>query len=322
VASASLTDEQSMGHSRFHHVVFPISLVASVIFPLSNFGLTRGQAQDSTKPVRLKRTAAIRARTLDPRADNSSRSSPFHLAASSNALLSRELNWMLGNKQQKGWYLYEPLIKRLLKTESDLGSEAFATRLSKWQEKVGLTSSGVLDEETLYAMISAWQEERLKDRELATQEQLITAPASDFYHSSRPEELRQVERNSYLAYKRMIKAAVADRSLGLAVDAEGNLVSSEKYLKIVSAFRSREYQESLRRQSPSAGRAGLAINSPHFTGRALDLCVGGDPVETNDSNRFVQVKTRVYQWLVRNAGRFGFRPYFYEPWHWEYVARR
>ena len=79
-------------------------------------------------------------------------------------------------------------------------------------------------------------------------------------------------------------------------------------------------QEQLRRQSPNAGSAGLAVNSPHFTGRALDLYVGGDPVDTKDANRAIQVNTPVYKWLVRNAARFGFRPYFYEPWHWEYVG--
>ena len=61
------------------------------------------------------------------------------------------------------------------------------------------------------------------------------------------------------------------------------------------------------------------MNSPHFTGRAIDLYVGGEPVDTRDPNRALQVETPVYQWLVRNAERFGFRPYCYEPWHWEYV---
>src|SRR2546425_249063 len=117
-------------------------------------------------------------------------------------------------------------------------------------------------------------------------------------------------------------AAIADRSLNLAHTPEGGLAPTEKYFKIVSAFRSREYQDQLRRQSPNAGSAGLAVNSPHFTGRALDFYVGGDPVDTKDSNRAIQVKTPVYQWLVRNAERFGFRPYFYEPWHWEYVGVR
>src|SRR5262249_45121831 len=84
---------------------------------------------------------------------------------------------------------------------------------------------------------------------------------------------------------------------------------------------SREYQDNLRRQSPNAGSAGLAVNSPHFTGRALDLYVGGSPVDTKDLNRAIQVNTPAYRWLVRNAERFGFRPYFCEPWHWEYVER-
>ncbi|MCA1629010.1 MAG: D-alanyl-D-alanine carboxypeptidase family protein [Acidobacteria bacterium] len=68
-------------------------------------------------------------------------------------------------------------------------------------------------------------------------------------------------------------------------------------------------------------RAALATRSPHFTGRALDLYVGGyDPVSSKDDNRALQTQTKAYKWLVRNAERFGFRPYFYEPWHWEYVG--
>ena len=30
-------------------------------------------------------------------------------------------------------------------------------------------------------------------------------------------------------------------------------------------------------------------------------------------------RTATYRWLVANAGRFGFVPYVFEPWHWEYV---
>jgi LAS superfamily LD-carboxypeptidase LdcB len=101
----------------------------------------------------------------------------------------------------------------------------------------------------------------------------------------------------------------------------GELAASEKYLKIISAFRSREYQDRLRKLEPGAGRAALAVNSPHFTGRALDLYVGGEPTITKDSNRALQTETRAYRWLVRNAERFGFCPYFYEPWHWEYCAQ-
>jgi zinc D-Ala-D-Ala carboxypeptidase len=239
-------------------------------------------------------------------------------AAKRNALLSTSLTWTFGSKQQQGWYLYTPLIKRLIDTKQEIASVQFARAVARWQAKAALKPSGVIDEEILYAMIKTWQDARLKDRSVAPADQLLTAPVSDFYDPMRAEELRQVERRTYAAYKRLVAAAVADRSLGLA-HKRRELASEEKYLKIISAFRSREYQDKLRRESPNSGSAGLAVNSPHFTGRALDLYVGGEPVDTRDSNRALQVQTRVYWWLVRNAERFGFRPYCYEPWHWEYV---
>lgn len=96
----------------------------------------------------------------------------------------------------------------------------------------------------------------------------------------------------------MIAAAAADLSLA----------TSEKFLKIISACRSPAYQAQLRRQSPNAGRAGLARHSPHFTGRALDLYVGGEPISTRDDNRALQTQTKVYRWLVKNDGNFGFFP--------------
>lgn len=270
---------------------------------------SRGQSKSGAKPV--VRDTGVK-RILKSSGGSVS-------AAGRNALLSAELNWTFGAKPQRGWYLYKPLISRLLNTKHDDASDGFASALARWQKKSGLMPSGVLDEETLYAMIATWQGARLKDRVVPQPEQLLTAPVSDFYDPTRAEELRQVERRTYAAYKRMVVAAVADRSLGLARTRRGELAPGEKYLKIISAFRSREYQEKLRRESPNSGSAGLAVNSPHFTGRALDLYVGGEPVDTMDTNRAVQVETRVYQWLVRNADRFGFRPYCYEPWHWEYV---
>jgi len=245
--------------------------------------------------------------------------SDLFAATTRNVLLRNELEWTFGGKPQHGWYLYTALIGRLLNTKNDVGSIGFAKALAIWQKKTGLKSTGLLDDQSLYGMISLWQGARLKDREIAKPDQLLTAPISDFYDPTRAEELRQVERATYAAYKRMVAAAVSDRSLNLAHGAHGELAPDEKFLKIVSAFRSREYQDKLRRESPNVGSAGLAVNSPHFTGRALDLYVGGEPVDARDSNREVQVETRVYRWLVRNAERFGFRPYFYEPWHWEYV---
>ncbi|HKP46302.1 MAG TPA: D-alanyl-D-alanine carboxypeptidase family protein [Pyrinomonadaceae bacterium] len=246
--------------------------------------------------------------------------SEFTNAAARNALLSNSLEWTFGSKQQHGWYLYLPLIRQTLNNNQDVQSVGFAKAVAMWQKKNGLPSTGVLDDTSLYALIKLWQGARLKDRSIASADQLVTAPISEFYDPTRAEELRKVERSTYAAYKRLVAGAVADKSLGLASN-KGELGPNEKFLKIVSAFRSRDYQDKLRRESPNSGSAGLAVNSPHFTGRALDLYVGGEPVDTRDPNRQIQINTRVYQWLVKNADKYGFRPYFYEPWHWEYVGK-
>ncbi|HEY0006557.1 MAG TPA: M15 family metallopeptidase [Pyrinomonadaceae bacterium] len=239
-------------------------------------------------------------------------------AAAQNSRLKSELQWTFGGKTQRGWQIYTPLISHLIGTDSDAESREFAAALARWQRRTGLKPSGILDKETLSAMITNWQSRRIKDRTYPPPERILTAPASEFWDASRPEELRGVERQAYSAYKRMVAAAVSDSSSGLKMTRNGELDQSEKFLKIVSAFRSKEYQEKLRQASPNAGSAGLAVNSPHFTGRALDLYVGGDPVSTQDANRMIQTRTRIYLWLVRNAEKFGFVPYFYEPWHWEY----
>jgi len=243
----------------------------------------------------------------------------FADAAAKNTIFRDQLAWTFGGKQQRGWYLYDSLLHQTLSTQSSTATSDFAAALSTWQDGRGFSPQGILDENAFMDVVSFWQSNRLKDRTPATPDQLITAPASEFYDPERDAELRQVERNPYAAYKRMLAAAIADPILKLDHVAPDELAPTEQFFKIVSAHRSREYQEKLRRESPNAGSAGLAVNSPHFTGRALDLYVGGDPVDTRDSNRAIQVNTPVYQWLVHNAERFGFRPYFYEPWHWEYV---
>src|SRR5262249_39416238 len=213
------------------------------------------------------------------RTDSSESAAPaptsiFDSAVLQNATLRTDLNWIFGGKPQKGWYLYTSLIDQLLKTDQDSVSPGFAASLSNWQKGAGLTPNGVLDDQSLYSMISKWQNERLQDRTVASPDLLLTAPATEFYDESRPDELRQVDKATYAAYHRMLSAAITDKSLGLAATPDGALAESEKFLKIISAFRSKEYQEQLRKKSPNVGRAGLAVNSPHFTGRALDLYVG------------------------------------------------
>ena len=289
------------------HVVLVLATLVVVGIAVSAASLTSGGQAPRSKTERTVKMTD-RPRPADTKAEKNS-SPAFAAASSQNATLRNEVNWTFGGKQQTGWHLYDLLIGKTLDTEHAPLSNDFAASLSKWQKKSGLGSSGVLDQNTLMAMISRWQSNRLKIRTPATQDQLLLAPSSDFYDPSRAPELRQVERKTYEAYKEMVAAAHADL----------NLSPNDKHFKIISSFRSPEYQAELRRKSPNAGSAGLAVNSPHFTGRALDIYVGGLPVDTKDANRAIQVNSPAYRWLVRNAERFGFRPYFYEPWHWEYV---
>ncbi|MFZ4795384.1 MAG: DUF882 domain-containing protein [Blastocatellia bacterium] len=235
-------------------------------------------------------------------------------AAEQNRRLRYGLSWTFGGKRQRGWNLYVALIARMIGTDADPGSAEFARGVAVWQRRAGLAADGRLDEETWLAMVTALQARRRlasgkrANSNLASSE-LQLAPAEDFFDPARPLELRYVDTTAYAAYRRLYAAAVS--ALGRATLANGGL-------RIISAYRSPSYQAVLRRQSPNSGRAGLAINSPHFTGRALDLYVGGEPVSTADWNRQLQVDGIIYRWLVSHGSEFGFNPYFYEPWHWEF----
>lgn len=243
-------------------------------------------------------------------------------AISQNQNLKFNSTWAFGGKSQRGWYLYESLVQKLVNTEASAETPEFASAVALWQQAQGFAPTGIVDAATFKRMTETWQSQRLGRRgSYATEDVLYNAPISDFWDEGRDSSRLKVERETYAAYKKMLAAAAKDKSLNLKLTANGELAPEEKFLRIVSGFRSREHQEALRRQSPNSGSAGLAVNSPHFTGHALDIYVGGEPVTTKDFNRQIQVQTPVYKWLVKNAEKFGFYPYFYEPWHWEYVPQ-
>src|SRR5258706_4246516 len=302
-------------HSAVTIVVFTC-LVAIVSFQART---GRSQSQNSKNDSQNPKTESLVKPTVlatDRATTKGVAVPPFAEAATQNFTLRNELIWTFGSKQQHGWYLYDLLIGQTLKVPQAAATPDFASAGSTWQKQKGLSPNGVLDENSWMALVSQWQADRLKDKTPATQDQLLTAPPSDFFDPERLPELRQVEKTTYTAYKAMLAAAIADPSLKLEHTPHGELVATEKYFKIISSFRSREYQEKLRRETPNAGSAGLATNSPHFTGRALDLYVGGDPVATKDANRAIQVENPAYQWMVRKAPSFGVLPYIYLAWPW------
>lgn len=84
-------------------------------------------------------------------------------------------------------------------------------------------------------------------------------------------------------------------------------------------WRSREHYEATliaKYGSVRAGRKWLAYNSPHETGLAVDLGVGG--LAPTRKTAAAQRKTPLHAWLVVHAHEYGWHPYKVEPWHWEF----
>src|SRR5918994_1855412 len=159
-----------MKHSYSHLIMFFVVLAALSL--AVSFDPTPGHGQSregrrtgrvSNAGSRVKPTSAIRERPAGASLESLPATS-LQLAAARNASVSRDLKWTFGGKQQRGWRIYEALIRRLLQTEHNAASEGFAAALTSWQKQSGLRPSGVLDEESLNAMVSQWQGKRLKDR--------------------------------------------------------------------------------------------------------------------------------------------------------------
>ena len=140
-------------------------------------GSGRGQSPKSkSKP--LAKPVALKTERNNP--TNAKPPSAFTTAAARNSTLRNDVNWTFGGKQQRGWYLYDLLIGKTLNTKHDAVTDDFAAALAGWQKEKRLSPSGVLDEQSLMAMVSEWQSKRLKNRAYAEPDQLTTVPPSDF----------------------------------------------------------------------------------------------------------------------------------------------
>jgi hypothetical protein len=68
--------------------------------------------------------------------------------------------------------------------------------------------------------------------------------------------------------------------------------------------------------SLAVGQKYRAFESPHETGLAVDFGCGG--LSPNSKTVDDQEDTRLFEWLKENAYKYGWTPYFPEPWHWEF----
>ncbi len=127
---------------------------------------------------------------------------------------------------------------------------------------------------------------------------------------------------------RLLRRDVLDayRAMAAAARAEVPEIAAEpELLRVFSSFRDPEADAARCARDGNCDGLRRAACSPHRTGTAVDLYVGhlqGMGVDSTDAHsRRHMSQTPTYRWLVKNAGRFGFVPYVYEPWHWEWVGR-
>jgi hypothetical protein len=192
--------------------------------------------------------------------------------------------------------------------------------LSAFQSRYRLTATGIFDQATFDVLKGVLQERRPFIMARVRDECPDPPPLRLLGYLEAPEEhadrlTRLLRRDVLDAYRRMVAAARAEVP---EVNADREL------LQIFSGFRDPEADAARCATERDCDGLRRAVCSPHRTGTAVDLYVGqllGMGVDSTDpASRQHMTQGATYRWLVRNAGRFGFVPYLYEPWHWEWVS--
>jgi hypothetical protein len=244
----------------------------------------------------------------------------FSAAAAANAASLRRLPFNGFGRAEAGWAIYAPLVAREIGSPCPPDSSGFAAALARWQAGRGAgPADGVLTAPALTDMKTGWQ---LKRPYVAVRASGVCPepPSADELETGRPGEgyggkVVQLRPSAFAAYRAMTAAARAE---------DPEIAADPRNLTIFSAFRSPAYDAARCARQGNCNGVVRAVCSPHRTGLAMDLYVGQapgyGPDSTADPNRLAQSRTAAYRWLVKNAGRFGFVNYPFEPWHWEFTG--
>jgi hypothetical protein len=242
----------------------------------------------------------------------------FEDAARANALSAATLAWSPWGRAEVGWETYAPLIGREIGAPCPAGSTAFAAALARWQAGARLPGGGTMSPATFEALRVTWLKRRPFVEAMARG---CPAPASpDALVAARPEEgyggkLVSLRAGALSAYRRLVEAARRETAEAAA---------DHTLLSLISGFRAPTPADQACLSLGGCGNLARANCSAHRTGLAADLFVGAapghDPASSDDVNRLFQSRTSIYRWLAANAARFGFVPYPFEPWHWEWTG--
>lgn len=257
---------------------------------------------------------AVEAEICDRAADT------FGEAASANSINLYAMQWSPFGPDEMGWETYVPLIQKELGTGCDPTSSAFAEKLSLFQIRHGLMSNGQFDAATFAVFRGLWQERRPFILARIRGECPSPPPIADLSYLVAGEEhaermTRMARRDVLEAYREMVAAARREVP---------EMATQPELLQIFSSFRDPEADAARCARDGNCDGVRRAACSAHRTGTALDIYVGhllGYGVDsTHSHNRRYMTQTQTYRWLVKNAERFGFVPYAFEPWHWEWVG--
>lgn len=242
----------------------------------------------------------------------------FADAAARNAASLDTLVWSPFRRPEFGWRTYAPMIAAEIGTDCSYGSEAFADRLAGWQAAHRLPASGVLDPASFDVMRIAWHRRRPFVRlsqqgcPVAPDPAALAVIPPAMTYGARPMLLRP---DALAALQRMVADARA---------ADPAIARDRQALLVFSAFRPPADDDARCVADGNCDNVARTTCSAHRTGLAIDIVVGARPGgrvdSSEDANRLYQSQTPAYRWLVRNARRYGFVPYVYEPWHWEWAG--
>lgn len=241
--------------------------------------------------------------------------------ALSNGISLHSLEWAPFAATEWGWETYVPLIQHELGVGCPANSPRFARALAEFQLAHQLPSTGIFDPPTFQVFRGLWQERRPFIMARVRDEPCpAPPPLNQLGYLVETEEhadrlTRLLRRDVLEAYRRMVAAARAEVP---------EVAADPELLQIFSGFRDPEADAARCAAAGNCDGLRRAVCSPHRTGTAVDLYVGqivGLGVDdTSPASRLHMSRGATYRWLVSNAGRFGFIPYAYEPWHWEWVS--
>jgi hypothetical protein len=231
------------------------------------------------------------------------------------------LPWSPFGRPEFGWETYAPLIAREIRTGCPSGSPGFAAAFAEWEQGQRLPADGIVDDAAMQRMKGVLHGRR-PFVQLVARKICPDPPPATSLEASRPGEGYGGKRillrpAAFAAWRRMAAAARAQ---------DPRIAADPRNLTIFSGYRDPNADAARCNAEGNCQGVVRAACSAHRTGLAVDMYVGQapgyGPDSSADPNRLFMSHTPTYRWLVANADRFGFVPYGFEPWHWEWTGEQ